>query len=122
MRIHGYSSSDIPPDLLGKAVESVSSGDIWVGRKLMQQLVAELGRFAKTDPSVIQAEVLVLLTGSEREIAKGVANGENNKQIAYGCGITERTVKAHLGSIFQKAGANDRLQLALLMRGQFFDK
>ncbi|MCK5091872.1 MAG: response regulator transcription factor [Gammaproteobacteria bacterium] len=120
--IHGYSRVDVTPDLLGKAVESVSSGEIWVGRKLMQQLVAELGKFTQTDPSVIQARVLALLTDRECEIAMGVANGENNKQIASRCGITDRTVKAHLGSIFQKTGANDRLQLAILMTGQDIDK
>lgn len=120
--IHGYSSVDVSPDLLGKAVESVSSGEIWVGRKLMQQLVAELGKFTRTDPSVIQDRVLALLTDREREIAMGVANGENNKQIASRCEITDRTVKAHLSSIFHKTGTSDRLHLALLLRGQVVDK
>ena len=116
--IHGYSRVDVSPELLGRAVESVASGEIWVGRKLMQQLVTELGKFAQTDPSVVQAEVLALLTDREGEIAMRVANGENNKQIASRCGITDRTVKAHLGSIFQKTGTKDRLQLALLISGK----
>ena len=33
-------------------------------------------------------------------------------------GVTELTVKAHLGNIFQKMPVNDRLELALLMKGE----
>ena len=33
-------------------------------------------------------------------------------------GVTERTVKAHLSNIFQKTPVNDRLELALLMKGE----
>ena len=79
--IHGYSKVDVSPELLGKAGESVASGEIWGGRKLMQQLVAELGKFARTDPSAVQAEVLALLTDREREIAMGVANAHLIRKI-----------------------------------------
>ncbi|WP_341643525.1 helix-turn-helix domain-containing protein [Thauera sp. SDU_THAU2] len=37
----------------------------------------------------------------------------SNKEVARLLGITERTVKAHLGAIFEKLGVRDRLQLAL---------
>ena len=42
-----------------------------------------------------------------------VSDGLPNKAIARRLGITERTVKAHLTSIFQRLGVNDRTQAAL---------
>ena len=58
------------------------------------------------------------LTAREREIALQVGVGCSNKVIAQRLGITERTVKAHLGSVFGKLGVKDRLQLALLVAGR----
>ncbi len=48
------------------------------------------------------------LTDREMEVLAGVAKGERNKEIAYRLGITERTVKAHLASIFNKLGVDSR--------------
>lgn len=52
---------------------------------------------------------LDLLTAREQEIALHVGGGCNNKSIANRLGITERTVKAHLGSVFGKLGVHERL-------------
>jgi two-component system, NarL family, response regulator YdfI len=49
-----------------------------------------------------------LLTDREREVLEGVARGERSKEIAARLGITERTVKAHLDSIFNKLGVDSR--------------
>ena len=64
---------------------------------------------------------LELLTPREREIARLVGEGINNKLIARRLDITERTVKAHLGSVFAKLGVTGRLQLALLVTGRAGD-
>ena len=40
-------------------------------------------------------------------------DGLANKQIARRLGIAERTVKAHLTSVFQRLGVTDRTQAAL---------
>jgi len=53
------------------------------------------------------------LTGRERQIAKAVAAGRTNGQIANQIGITERTVKNCLTVIFEKLGVTNRVQLAL---------
>ncbi len=42
-----------------------------------------------------------------------VAAGDANKQIARQLGITERTVKAHLTSVFAAIGVSSRTQAAL---------
>ena len=42
-----------------------------------------------------------------------VGRGMSNKQIAWRLGISEKTVKAHLGSVFDRLGVEDRVQAAL---------
>lgn len=53
------------------------------------------------------------LTPRERQILAHVARGLANKQIAARLGISEKTVKTHLGSAFQRLGVSDRTQAAL---------
>jgi DNA-binding NarL/FixJ family response regulator len=53
------------------------------------------------------------LTRREGEVLDLVGQGFANKQIARRLGIGERTVKAHLTSIYQRLGVGDRVQAAL---------
>jgi len=48
------------------------------------------------------------LTDREREVLEAVAQGERSKEIAARLHITERTVKAHLTSIYNKLGVDSR--------------
>lgn len=48
------------------------------------------------------------LTEREHEVLQALARGERNKEIAHNLGITERTVKAHLQSIYQKFNVDSR--------------
>lgn len=56
------------------------------------------------------------LTRRERDIVRLVAEGRKNREIAEALSISAGTVKVHLMHIFEKAGVEDRLQLALLAR------
>jgi DNA-binding NarL/FixJ family response regulator len=58
---------------------------------------------------------LSALTARETQIARAVAEGRGNREIATQLGITEQTVKNHLTSIYEKVGVSSRLQLALLI-------
>jgi len=53
------------------------------------------------------------LTAREREVLRMVGEGQPNKSIARRLGISERTVKAHLTSVYQRLGVTDRTQAAL---------
>jgi DNA-binding NarL/FixJ family response regulator len=53
------------------------------------------------------------LTDREREVLELVTKGMANKQIATALDISERTVKAHLGNIFQRIGVADRTSAAM---------
>ena len=59
------------------------------------------------------AEPGVHLTAREREVLRMVGEGHPNKSIARRLGISERTVKAHLTSVYQRLGVTDRTQAAL---------
>jgi DNA-binding NarL/FixJ family response regulator len=116
--VSAYANTYMSPVLLTEAVKVVQLGEIWVGKKLMQSIIANLARLTRAQGSESTANALSLLTEREQEIAKFLAEGASNKVIASRIGVTERTVKAHLTSIFRKTGATDRLQLALLIHGQ----
>jgi DNA-binding NarL/FixJ family response regulator len=53
------------------------------------------------------------LTDREREVLRVVTKGLANKQIAARLGITERAVKAHVGSAFGRIGVSDRTSAAI---------
>jgi DNA-binding NarL/FixJ family response regulator len=56
------------------------------------------------------------LTKREQQIAQKVLLGQQNKMIADLLYITERTVKAHLSTIFKKLGVRNRLELTLKLQ------
>ncbi len=115
----GYCNAYIDPRLLAKAVTTVQNGEAWVGRRLTDRLVALVGQpIAAQVDTDYGLDVLDALTTREQEIALHIGSGSSNKAIAQRLGITERTVKAHLGSVFAKLGVQDRLQLALLVTGR----
>ena len=60
-----------------------------------------------------QPDPLAGLSPREREILPMVAEGLDNKEIGKKLFISEKTVKNHLTSIFQKLGVEDRTQAAL---------
>ena len=54
------------------------------------------------------------LTRREREVLELIVRGRSNKMIAFELGISEKTVKAHVGHLLAKLGVTDRTQAALL--------
>ena len=58
------------------------------------------------------------LTPRERQAAERIALGLSYKDTAYELGISIKTVKAHMGHVYEKTGAASNVALALLMRGQ----
>ena len=108
------------PDVHGQAVKMVQKGEVWVGRKVISHLLDTLVSLTeqqrnrslpKADPS------LDVLTPREKEIVQQIGGGSSNKEIAHQLHVSEKTVKAHLTSIFRKLGVSDRLHLALYVNG-----
>jgi DNA-binding NarL/FixJ family response regulator len=116
----GYCNRYISKALLVKAIELVRMGEVWVGRSLIFKLMNRLSTMSlpKDEDQIVKGEndaKLAKLTEREREIARLIGGGDSNKVIAKKLDITERTVKAHLSSIFRKTATKDRLQLGLLI-------
>lgn len=114
----GYCNAHAAPTILRQVADTVLGGGLWVGQSLLQRLLAGIARAAaqKFTPPELTAWADGL-TEREIEVARAVATGIGNKEIANRLNITERTVKAHLGSVFDKLKLRDRMHLTLLVNG-----
>ncbi len=114
--VRGCCRNDADPKFLKQVVMAVHDGELWIRRTLTCRLIDELGRSTAKNKAYRESlGQFNKLTQREYDIAVRVGNGESNKLIAQACGITERTVKAHLTEVFQKLGVSDRLNLALVL-------
>ena len=114
--VHGFCQRDITSELLLKAVNAVVSGELWMPRALITRIIDDLTRDGtqETRERVASGDsVTSCLTPRELEVARMVHKGGNNKTIARKLDISERTVKAHLSSIFRKLNIENRLHLAI---------
>lgn len=123
----GYCNAHATEANLRQVASVVQAGGLWIGEALMHRLLASTRAAMSRMPAAKlpldvesrpSAERLSMLTKREQEVAHTVADGSSNKEIARQLGITERTVKAHIGSVFQKLDVRDRLHLALIVNGQ----
>lgn len=116
----GYANTYIAKPRLRAAVEAVESGLAWVGSSLMQYLIKSVPVGTEDleggEEGIQDNQVLSSLSKREYQIAILVADGFHNSEIASQLGITERTVKAHLSSIYSKTQTKGRLNLVLLMK------
>lgn len=115
----GYCNSHAHPRVLKLVADVVLRGGLWVGESLLQRIVGGLARTPAPPaaPKPAPDPAMERLSRREREVAEAVARGASNKAVANQLGITERTVKAHLSTIFDKLGVKDRLQLAVKIIG-----
>ena len=111
----GYANSHASAETLKQIASVVDQGGLWIGETMMQRLLTGVGRVTLTS-TVTKTASQHRLTGRELEVARAIANGASNKEVARLLEITERTVKAHVSGLFAKLGVSDRLQLALKMR------
>lgn len=110
----GYCNRLVSARVMAVLISTVSNGEIWAGKQVTDYLLnAALAGKAGTVES--EQGLLEQLTEREAGIARQVAAGHSNKVIAVDSGISERTVKAHLNSIFRKTGIRNRVQLALVI-------
>ena len=117
--VRAYTHAYGVPAMLQEVATVVEHGGLWVGPDLMQRLVgttnAALAVHQKPSSLSITASKSewTALSAREAQVAKAVQAGCSNKEVANQMFISERTVKAHLGAIFEKLGVRDRLQLVL---------
>ena len=111
----GYCNVHATPELLHTIESVIRNNGLWVGESLLNRLVGGISVRSSMAGRHEQHPALQALSEREREVSLCVARGESNKEITRDLGIAERTIKAHLTAIFEKLGARDRLQLAILL-------
>ena len=111
----GYCHAYATPEMLREVALVVRHGGVWLGPELLGRMIGSV-RKTLTEANV-DAGALASLSEREADVARAVAEGCTNKEVALRLGITERTVKAHLSAVFEKLGVRDRLQLALRLQG-----
>lgn len=100
----GYLLKDTDRSTLFDTIRAAARGETL----LKPEFVARVLSQAKQPASASKSTASVNLTDRELEVLSSVARGERSKEIAVQLGISERTVKAHLASIYNKLGVDSR--------------
>jgi NarL family two-component system response regulator LiaR len=103
----GYLLKNAPPQEVARAVRVADAGEALLDPSVAARLVEALAAGGGDDP-------LDRLTPREREVLGLMAQGLSNKRIARALGVSEKTVKSHVGHVLAKLGVADRTQAAVL--------
>jgi DNA-binding NarL/FixJ family response regulator len=101
----GYLLKDSAPDELLAGVRAAAQGHAPLDPRVAGALLPR----READPAT-------QLSDREREVLRLAATGMANKQIGRALGISERTVKVHLGNVFKRIGVGDRTSAAMWAR------
>jgi two-component system, NarL family, response regulator LiaR len=105
----GYLLKNVEPSELARAVRAAHDGEAIIDPTAAARLVEAISDGGPPKPPADQG-----LTRRELEVLELIAQGRSNKRIALELGISEKTVKTHVGHVLAKLGVSDRTQAALL--------
>jgi NarL family two-component system response regulator YdfI len=108
----GYLLKDTGRQALFEAIRAVARGESLLPSAVVDKVVAHLGA-----PRPVAAG---RLSDREQEVLALLAEGASNKEVSLRLQITERTVKAHVTSIFNKLGVNSRAEAVAVALRQGF--
>jgi len=109
--VRGVVLTSVPVETLFRSLRAIVSGQYWVGREVVADLVQTLRAIRTETPAAVQEAFG--LTARELEILSVLVMGYANKDIARHYSISERTVKHHLTHILHKLGLTSRLELVV---------
>ncbi len=101
---HGYLLKDTDRATLFDTIRAAARGETLLKPEIMTRVLSQKNKPVNT----FEASNTINLTDREIEVLKFVASGERSKEVALRLGISERTVKAHLASIYSKLGVDSR--------------
>lgn len=101
----GFLLKDTDRATLLNSIRAAARGETLLKPEIMARLMA---RTTPTIPQVRSTTSGTSLTVRELEVLRSIARGERSKEIALALGISERTVKAHIASIFSRLGVDSR--------------
>jgi NarL family two-component system response regulator LiaR len=105
----GYLLKNVAPAELARAIRAAHAGEAVIDPTAAARLVHAIAD--ETRPRIEEPE---RLTRRERDVLELIARGRSNKRIALELGISEKTVKTHVGHLLAKLGVSDRTQAALM--------
>jgi len=126
----GYLLKTIEGEALGQAIRRTMKGDSVVAQEMTSKLVAAFRGTAHAAPAPAPAPacgsdappaatapksgLLDSLSPRERDILRGIARGESNKEIGRELGIAETTVKIHVQHVLRKLDVSSRVHAAVI--------
>ena len=108
--LRGLSEPAVDPPRLGKMLDAIASGELWISRQLLMELVGLMSPL-DDDQQVDVWLNLPSLTEREHDVLLHVVEGKPNKVIASALRISEQTVKIHLQHVYRKLGVHRRVDL-----------
>lgn len=128
--VRGVLLKNAPAAQVLKCIRCVGRGELWASREIVSDLLTEVTKSAaplSLDEQCARCRVDARcavaaphapppfqLTEREAQVLALIVAGGGNKQIAAQLGLQVHTVKRHLTNIFDKTGASNRLELAML--------
>ncbi len=103
----GFLLKDSGPTLLVEAVRAAAGGESLVSPSVTVRLLRHLAQ-----PRRGPAPLPEPLTDRELDVVRLVAKGRTNQEVAAELFVSLSTVKTHLGSVFTKLGARNRVEIA----------
>lgn len=104
----GYLVKDCSTEEIADAVRMAANGDTALSPQLAASMLDEVRKLDKTPPREER-----VVTKREEEVLQFIADGCSTSEVAEQMYISQKTVKNHLASIYQKLDARDRTQAVL---------
>jgi len=110
----GFLGQSAGPELVRSAIEVVTSGSIWAPRRLLCRVIDRLLRVRGTAQEACNKQ----LTVREQQVLELIMGAHSTREIASRLGIEQRTVKAYVGRLMRKSGADNRIKLSMSALGR----
>ena len=107
----GYALKETDPETLVDALRTVAQGGVVLGPRVGPAVLDALRAAPATLPAPLDR-----LSARERQLLEQLTRGRSNAQIGRALGISEKTVRNQLSTVFTKLEVGDRVSAALLAR------
>lgn len=111
----GFLLKDTPPSDIVEAIVKVAAGEPILSPSVTQQLIDRVTSTSDGGRLDVARRLVATLTAREVEVARAIAQGKSNAEIAAELFMSVTTVKAHLTRIFSKLEASNRVRVAITM-------
>jgi two-component system, NarL family, nitrate/nitrite response regulator NarL len=99
--------------ILNESIRTVMAGNYWLGAEGTAILVEAFRDLAAQSDGCVKAMSPIKLSPRDLQIIERIMAGCSNKEVGQELSMSERTVKYHLTSIFDRIGVHNRLELAV---------